>query len=135
MADARLTLLETNFGLVEANETLIFDDITANEGSTTVEIAGRIAPSEIVVKEVIAIMIATSVVKEGQDFDGTKRYWTAGTWATLIKSNRAAVRAWIEANDGGLISQMVTDLTIPEPIAAALVLYINGQRWMKVTRV
>lgn len=136
MTDLRITLRASVFDKLEANENLIYGDLAANPGSTAPEIATRLAKGQVLVEAVLELMASEGTAITGQDIAGTDLWWTAASWADLIRNNRAAARTWVQANDGGTLSAMAAALAVPEPVAHRLLLTLRRLgAYLNLTRV
>jgi len=115
-------------GLYDTHEETIYDDLGTNPGSVVSDIVTRTGLSNELVSSIIRIMQEQGIVRVGLSIDGgTVYHWRAIDWISLIVTNRAASRTWLETHDGGSVSDMAADLSVPEPVAEALARFLQQE--------
>lgn len=134
----RITQRPNVFDLIQTNGGTIFADIAANPGTTAADVATRTALNPDLVSGVLTHMVTTQMIVCRQPMDSVAPlYWEPGDWAEAIKSNFAAVRTWIDANNNGTNEQMATDLSIHLEVATALMEWFGGTAgaYIQISRV
>jgi predicted transcriptional regulator len=131
--DATVHRADTVFALVETHEANILADVTANPGTTILEVAQRLTINERLVQQIMTIMVQSQVLVAQEDLSqpAVVKFWEPGAWSTLVSTNRAAIRAWVDANEGGKVSDMVAALGIPDALALVLLNYLRGETFYR----
>ena len=128
MTNFKIRKIATVQGLYDTHEETIYSDIETNPGSTLAEITTNTGLASVIVTNVLETMEGQQIVKRRLDLSGgIAYYWRMVDWVPLILTNRNAARTWLTTHDGSSVSDLATDLSIPEPVAEALAKFLQQE--------
>jgi len=133
MTDYYVHHATTYQALFENNVADILNHIDANPAILTPQIATDLSLPAVLVGTVLTVLVAQNLIHFGHDVDGTQRVWTVEDWATGIKSNVIAARAWVLANDGSTTEQMALALGVHFALAVRLAQVLEREGMVKLT--
>ena len=69
---------------------------------------------------VLHVLEISQIIVAATGIDDGLRYWHSEDWANSLSSSLGQARTWQSNHNGGLMSEMATDLSIPYEIAERL---------------
>lgn len=114
--------------LVDNNEETIYNYIDSNPGETEAEIVTGTGVGAVIVNNLLRILGNQGILRRAMGVSGAAKWYTTADWSQALVSNLASARTWIASNDGGLVSEMATALTIADEIAMALAHMMEHER-------
>lgn len=104
-----------------SNEPTVYNWINANPGKTATEITTGTGLSQLLVDAILEFQKLVGFIQGATGNDGVMRHYAnEGDWVTVLRSNIAAARTWLDSHNNGLVSAMATDLGLSWEIAERL---------------
>lgn len=135
MADAKMTLNSTIQAIVDAYEETVYSYVASNNGQTLDEIVIGTTLGAVIVENLLRIQMQQGLLRGVVDTSGQVKWYTAGSWASLLINNLAAARTWVASNDGGLVSEMAVALSVTSEVALALGRMMENEKRLTVVGV
>lgn len=110
-------------------------DLKLNPGTTAAALATRLVLPQDTTDRVLASMDRAGVVYRGYDAIGAEFLWDVADFGSSVMGSLGAARTWLVTHDGGMVSEMATDLSVHHAVATKIAFTLQAEADVKLTAV